>query len=372
MLMRFLAIATGAAILAAAPSRAPAQDAYPQEAQSPLPPALAPSALDQLVAPVALYPDALLAQVLAAATYPLEVVQAHRWIGQPQNASLTNGALTEAVAAQNWDPSVQELIPFPPVLQLMDDHLDWTEQLGEAFLAQPDDVMSAVQRLRHRAEQAGTLRISAQQSVVNEGGDIAITPPDDQTVYVPTYDAQCVYGPWPYTAAGPVDFGPWNSACGAGSATLDYSETSYLPFGFFLWASFDWRHHCIRIDRQRFSLAHPGKALEGDVWRHDPAHRRGAVYVSRLNAQHFGSAIHAGGPPRAPGASLGGAYNFAPAVVRGTGVAPRLHEGFAGRPGGVGMQSSSIARAPAAVGHPSVPTFAAPAQALAGHGMTGH
>jgi len=251
------------------------------------------ASLDQLVSPVALYPDDLLAQVLAASTYPLEVVQAHRWISQPDNATLTNGALLSAVADQGWDPSVQALVPLPQVLALMDDHLDWTEQLGEAFLAQPQAVMDAVQRLRHRAEAAGTLKITPDQSVVNEGGDISVASDGGQNVYVPSYDPQCVYGAWPYPAAGPVDFGPWTGACDASDDDVDYDNGTYLPYGFFLWADVDWLHHRLRIDPTRYALAQPGREQFGDQWQHDPAHRRGAGYRNAWNERRFGPSLHA-------------------------------------------------------------------------------
>ena len=189
--------------------------------------------LDQLVAPVALYPDDVLAQIFVASGFPVQVVQADRWISQPDNATLTNGALAAAVAGQGWDASVQALIPFPQVLQVMDQHLDWTQQLGEEFIAHPQDVMNAVQRLRHRAQQAGTLQVSPEQSVVDEGGDVTISPTNGQEIYIPNYDPECVYGPWPYPAPGPVDFGPWSGVCNAAGDTLAYGDGSYLPFGFF-------------------------------------------------------------------------------------------------------------------------------------------
>ena len=111
--------------------------------------------LDALLAPIALYPDALLAQVLMAATYPLQVVEASRWLDNPANKSLTGDALTQALAGQNWDPSVKSLVPFPQVLAMLNSKLDWTQQLGYAFATQQADVMNSVQRLRLQAQAAG-------------------------------------------------------------------------------------------------------------------------------------------------------------------------------------------------------------------------
>jgi hypothetical protein len=361
-----LAAAMAVGILALLPVAAPAQNLYPPPgAQDSADAALAPAALDQLLAPIALYPDAVLAQILAASTYPLEVVQAHRWISQPQNASLINGALTAAVSSQGWDPSVQALIPFPDVLRLMDEHLEWTEQLGEAFLAQPGDVMEAVQRLRHRAEQAGSLKVSPEQSVVNEGGDIAIASPDEQSVYVPAYDPQCVYGAWPYPAQGPAGFAPWSGGCSASDDALSYDTADYLPFGFFLWAGFDWRRHCIVIDRQRFALAQPGRGVDSDVWRHDPSHRRGAGYERRANAERFAPA----GPRGTDLRAIGGAGIAGRGPGQAAFHAPGRAEFAAPNMPHPSISLHEAPRPPALVGRPVMAAPSAPAAAASGHGL---
>ena len=139
--------------------------ALPQPAPAPGASALTAEQLDQLVAPIALYPDPLIAQILMAATYPLEVVEADRWLRIPANAALKGDALTAALQQQPWDPSVKSLVPFPQLLRMMDSNLHWTEQLGDAFLAQQADVMDAVQRLRQRAQAAGSLASTPQQTV---------------------------------------------------------------------------------------------------------------------------------------------------------------------------------------------------------------
>ena len=215
--------------------------------------------LEQLLAPIALYPDALLAQMLMAATYPLEVVQAQRWFGRGNNASLKGDALAQALQAQPWDASVKSLIPFPDVLKMMNDQLEWTQQVGDAVLAQQRDVLNTLQVLRNRALQAGKLESGPQQTItvsqnslvpsdeaaktggapsgVEERTDpvivqavapppqiITIEPaqPDKHApppVYVPAYNPSVVYGTWPYPAYPPPYYPPpvgW----GLGSALL--------------------------------------------------------------------------------------------------------------------------------------------------------
>ena len=156
------------------------------ETRLPTPPAEAPATkpeappifkaeqLDQLLAPIALYPDALLAQILMATTYPLEIVKADRWLQDPSHANFRGDQLAEAIEAETWDPSVKSLVPFPQILRMMSQELDWTEQLGNAVVVQQPDVMDAVQRLRHEAAAAGTLWSNAQQRVTTERQGIVI------------------------------------------------------------------------------------------------------------------------------------------------------------------------------------------------------
>ncbi len=156
--------------------------------------------LDNLVAPLALYPDPVLSQVLVAATYPLEVVQANQWL--QQNRQLTGTALIDAAKQQNWDPSVQALVAFPDVLTRLNQDVRWTTDLGNAFLGQQADVMAAIQRLRARAQANGKLRTTPQETVTTETQNgqtaIGIQPADPQVVYVPTYDPTYIWGPPAY------------------------------------------------------------------------------------------------------------------------------------------------------------------------------
>jgi uncharacterized protein DUF3300/endosialidase-like protein len=164
------------------------------------PPLLKPEELDQLVAPIALYPDPLLAEVLMASSYPLDIVQAERWLQSHKN--LKGDQLRVQVEKQDWDDSIKSLVATPEVLAMMSEKLDWTEKLGDAVVAQQPDVMDAVQRLRAKAQANDKLKSSKQQTVtVNQAQGkqiIAIAPTDPDTVYVPYYDPAVVYGSWPY------------------------------------------------------------------------------------------------------------------------------------------------------------------------------
>lgn len=298
--MKAFRLQTVAALLGAAmvvSTNTVAQDTpmAPIQVASPSPsiaPSLTQQQLDQLVAPVALYDDPLLADILTAATYPLEVVEAERWVADPTNAGLKGDALTTALANQDWDPSVKALVPFPKVLQTLDGHLDWTQKLGEAFLAQQDDVMDAVQRLRQRAQAAGTLKTSSQQTVSSDGGAVTISPPPSDVIYVPTYDPWCMYGSWPYPADPYYYFAPWPGYCAPSDYAFAFDVGVFLPFAFWEWGDFDWRDHLIRVDHNHFDRFGSGHE-NGDVWHHDPAHRVGVPYRDQRNVQQFRPAQNA-------------------------------------------------------------------------------
>jgi len=159
-----------------------------------------PAQLQQLVAPIALYPDSLVAQVLAASTFPAQIVEADRWL--QNNSTLKGDALAQAVDQMSWDPSVKALTAFPTVLGNMDKNLSWTSSLGDAYYNQQQDVMDAVQFMRQKAQSAGNLKSTDQQTVQSQGSDIVIQPANPQVVYVPAYNPWLVYGypvsPWPY------------------------------------------------------------------------------------------------------------------------------------------------------------------------------
>ena len=185
------------ALLAAAPAFAQAQRVYSQPE------------LDQMLAPLALYPDPLLSQVLMAATYPLEIAEAARW--SRANPGLQGDDAVCAAADEDWDPSVKSLLAFPQVLQRMDERPDWTRALGDAFLGQEAQVMDSVQRLRQRAYAAGNLQSGDQLLVQQQGQTIMLLPASPQYVYVPYYDPLVVYGAWWWPAYPPVVWAPWSS-----------------------------------------------------------------------------------------------------------------------------------------------------------------
>ena len=180
-----------------------------------------PEEIEQLVAPIALYPDSLVSQILMASTYPLEVVEAARWV--KANKTLKGDALTTALERQNWDPSVKSLVNFPQVLDMMDQKLDLTQRLGDAFLAQQKDVLDAVQRLRSKAQAQGNLKTTKEQTVIVEQPEpqttvIRIEPTNPEVVYVPTYNPTVVYGAWPYPAYPPYTYAPYYPYGGAVAA----------------------------------------------------------------------------------------------------------------------------------------------------------
>ena len=177
------------------------QDAQapPQTAAAPPYAQQTPEQWQQLVAPIALYPDSLVAQILAASTFPEQVVQADRWV--QSHPDLKGDALGQAVDQQPWDPSVKALAAFPSILGNMDKNLSWTSSLGDAYYNQQQDVMDAVQVMRQRAQAAGNLKTTPQQTVTAQGSTVAIEPANPDVVYVPAYDPWLVYGypvlPWP-------------------------------------------------------------------------------------------------------------------------------------------------------------------------------
>lgn len=207
--------------------------------------------LAQMLAPVALYPDSLLAQVLVASTYPDQIREAHLWV--EQHPELRGEALNNALDQQNWDLSIKALVPFPKVLAMMDDKPQWTQDLGYAFLNEQADVMSTIQTLRARAKAAGNLRTTAQERVVVKGDNIEIQPADPQVVYVPYYNPVVVYGAWPYPAYPPFAYfpyypGPDFIAFGALGFAAGIAVGAAWNWG---WGRWDWGHRDIDINVNR-------------------------------------------------------------------------------------------------------------------------
>jgi hypothetical protein len=170
------------------------------------PPVFKTEELEQILAPIALYPDSLLTQIMMASTYPLEIVQADRWA--KQNKDMKGDALAKALEAQPWDPSVKSLVNFPQVLAMMSEKLDWTQKVGDAFLAQQKDVLGTIQNLRKKAQASGNLKTTKEQVVKVEQQVIIIEPASPQVIYVPAYNPTVVYGAWAYPAYPPYPVYP--------------------------------------------------------------------------------------------------------------------------------------------------------------------
>jgi hypothetical protein len=242
--------------------------------------------LDQMLAPVALYPDALLSQVLMAATYPLEVVEAARWSNARPN--LSGDAAVRAAERENWDPSVKSLLAFPQILGRMNEDLQWTQALGDAFLDQEGQVMDTVQELRHRAQIAGNLRSDERLRVIDNGLNVTVQFYNPQVAYLPYYDPMVVYGSWWWPSHPPVVWRPWAGYY----ARPGYARGFYwgspvgISVGFFF-GEFDWRQRQVRVvevSNFYYNTVTVNRTVVVDqgprAWHHEPEHRRGVAYRS--------------------------------------------------------------------------------------------
>src|SRR5437764_4633973 len=340
-------------------SPAPAQQAPSQvmtTTTNEQPPAekIPPDQLDSLVAPIALYSDPLLAQTLAASTYPLEIIQLEQWL--ERNKNLKDKALADAVEKQNWDPSVQAMAAFPEVLTRLASNVSWTTDLGNAFLAQQSDVMDAVQRMRGKAESKGTLKTSAQQKVESktvEGGKqvIVVEPAQPDVVYVPSYDPEVVYGAapaaypyYPYTYPG------YYPGMGLAWGAAGFALGAWAGGN---WGNCDWGHGDVNINnnnnfnRNANRNVNRGQAGQGNRWQHNPPHRGNAPYGNRQTANKFGGQGAAnrpgGGAGTRPGGGGAGIAGGGAAGTRpgggGAGARPGGGGGAGARPGGGGAST---------------------------------
>lgn len=305
MIFKFLSAAGLGAVLAASvlmgQQPPPPADAAAPPAQTPQQQPLSQQQLEDLVAPIALYPDNLLSQILAASTYPLEIVEAQQWLQQHKN--LTGQKLVDEAQKQNWDPSVQALVVFPDVLDRLNQDISWTTNLGNAFLAQQSDVMAAVQQMRVRAQANGKLSSNPQQTVSTETENgqqaIQIAPANPGDIYVPNYNPDWVWGP-PYGFYPPWAYPPVDVGFGFFPG-IDLGF--YFGGGWGLWGGFGWGWwpnwfgggiylNAGFFHRFGFRDYHPGF---GNVWVHDPGHRLGVPYANRAVAERFGAANVRGG-----------------------------------------------------------------------------
>ena len=324
--------------------------AFPVPAQVPPPappaPAPAPAAspgaksfsqqeLEQLLAPIALYPDALLAQVLMASTYPLEVVQADRW--RKANPSLKDKALEDALQKQPWDASVKSLAVFPQVLTMMSDKIDWTQKLGDAFLAEQQDVMATAQALRAKAQAQGALKDTKEQKVTTQTENnttyIVIEPTNPEVVYVPTYNPTVVYGAWPYPAYPPYYYYPPGYV--AGGALLGF--TAGVIVGGALWGGANWGRGDVNINVNRYNNFNRTNVANGN-WNHNVNHRGAVPYRDQRVSQQYGRGQSANAASRDQ--FRGRAEAGQQAIQRGD-VSSRDVGGAGGRNAGAGRDSAA-------------------------------
>ena len=348
-----------------------AQEAPPAESQETTTtteeaPKLPADQLDSLVAPIALYSDSLLAQTLAASTYPLEVIQLQQWMGK--NKNLQGQALADAVSKQPWDPSVQGLVAFPDVVTRMAENIQWTTDLGNAFLAQQSDVMDSVQRMRAKAQGTGNLKTSTQQKVESktvEGGKqvIEIQQASPDVAYVPSYDPTVVYGaastayPYPnYTYPGyvPGSALAWGAGVAVGAAAWGAWGGNWGN-----WGNCDWNHGDVNINNNNnFNKnynknVNRGAAGQSNQWQHNPQHRGGTPYANKATANKYGGGTRpgAGGAGTASRPGTGGTGAATRTAGTGAGAKPGAagagaKAGAAGaKPGGAGAKPGSGAKA---------------------------
>jgi hypothetical protein len=255
-----------------------------------------PAELDQILAPIALYPDSLLSQVLMATSYPLEIVEAARW--SKANPNLKGDGAVTAVKDQTWDVSVKSLVAFPAVLMQLNDHLDWTQKLGDAMISQQQDVADSIQRLRAKAADAGNLKSGPQQTVTTQGSGsdrtIVIEPTNPDVIYAPSYNPSWAYGAWSDPAYPPVYYPP---APAYGYGTLLGTGLMWglgIAAAGAMYSNWNWNrgnayvnidaNRAVNIDRN-FDR---NRYTNNNRWQHDTSHRRGVAYRDAASRQQFG------------------------------------------------------------------------------------
>src|SRR5882724_3107564 len=326
---------------------------------TPLPPALqgtvAPSAvdtksdtytqqkLDQMLAPIALYPDQLVLQILMASTFPLQIVQAARWLDNPSNAALKGDALVTALQPMNWDPSVKSITAFPAIVTMLNQNLDWTNSLGVAFTHQQSDVMAQIQFLRHQAQKAGNLASNDKIVCRDDGLNIVIAPADPNVIYAPHYNPAVVYGTWPWAEYPPVYFSPGYFGLGPLGVGVGWVWGPAWPIvpAFWGWYGVNWgMRGAIVVDGGGYSrIAYGNAAWGGGNWQHPGG---------GVSHGGFGGGVGAGSSQQGASHASGGQLDFTRASGGG-------HQGAARASGGHGGG-----------GHQGA------ARASGGHGGSGH
>jgi len=260
-----------------------------------------PEQLDQMLAPIALYPDALLSQTLMAATYPLEVVEAARWT--QANPNLKGDAAVQAVKNKDWDVSVKSLVAFPQTLAMMNNNLDWTQKVGDAMIGKQKDVADSIQRLRAKAAAAGNLKTTPQQKVTTQtsgsNSAIVIEPANPELIYVPYYNPTWAYGPWPYPAYPPVYYPPppnYGAALATGMMFGLGVAAGAAMFGgwHWGWSGSGWgaSYTTVNVNRATTISANNFDAnrYRDGQWQYDPAHRDGVPYRTSAERERYNQA----------------------------------------------------------------------------------
>jgi hypothetical protein len=291
----------------AAPPAKPAATPAAAPAATPDKPPMTAAEIEAVVAPIALYPDSLLSQILMASTYPLEIVQAQRWA--KANSKLSGDALAKELETQPWDPSVKSLVQFTQVLDMLSEKLDATVKLGDAFIDDQKAVLDAVQRLRAKAKNQGNLETTKEQTIIVEQAPetkievIRIEPSNPQVVYVPTYNPTVVYGSWPYPAYPPYSYPPpsgyWTGAAvGFGTGLALGAAWGYA------WGHCNWGGGNCDIDvnrntnfnqainrnnyQNKINQTSRNRTAGDKTFNHDPSHRQGVAYRDQRTNQKFG------------------------------------------------------------------------------------
>ncbi|MEX3975844.1 DUF3300 domain-containing protein [Paraburkholderia caribensis] len=302
-----VAAADSVAIAASAP--APASGTQP----APTATEFAPQEIEALVAPIALYPDSLLSQVLMASTYPLEIVHAARWV--KAHRDLKGDAAVTAAQGQPWDVSVKSLVAFPQVLEPMNDKLDWTQRLGDAFLANQNDVLDAVQRLRLRAQQAGNLASNPQQKVIVEapaasgqGGQqiqgtaatqapntiVRIESTNPQVIYVPSYNPTVVYGGWSAPAYPPTYWPPYPAYYPGAALATGFAWGLGIAAAGAIFSNCNWNNNDVNINVNKAANIDRNfdrTKVEGGKWQHDAGHRQGVAYRDNATRNKYSRGV---------------------------------------------------------------------------------
>jgi hypothetical protein len=364
-------------LLAMAPIAGFGQEAAPPPVTQPAPPpgdaATAPvvtystGQLDQMLAPIALYPDTLLGQILMASTYPIQVVEAERWIEAPGNAGLHGDQLVAALQPLQWDPSVKSLVPFPQIVKQLSDQLDWTQSLGTAFVNQQPAVMAEVQVLRHQCEANGKLVTTEQQRVRHDGAAVIIEPVDPAVVYVPVYNPVEVYGPWAYAAYPPFYFPPYPGFfVGPVGIGIGFSVGFGIVGPLWGWGYPVWGGGGIFIDSGRYSrISYNHAGYAGSSFHH-------AGPVGRVGSAAFHGPGAAGAASRGAAAGARGAGGRAgAAAAHGAGGHAAASHGAARHAAAAHAGAGHAAASRAAASHGSASHASAP-RAAASHGAASH